>query len=112
VVIFSVVILGLVGLAYQVARRSTRATDQALVMSALVSAIDEVTTADFDSLAGMVGCDTTLSRNIVVETCLTVTSVSPRLSDVTLVVSTNLPAGRPDTVTLRRSAGRSAIPLR
>ena len=47
-VIFSAVILGLAGLAFQVAKRSTRATDQALLMSVLLAKVDKVATVPFD----------------------------------------------------------------
>lgn len=105
-------ILSLAGLAFQIARRSTRATDQALIMGRLLSKVDVATQVPFDSLSLLVGCDTTLNNTIKVIGCYTVTSVSPRTSTVTVVVKTSVPGTRIDTITLQRSRYKVAIPLR
>ena len=111
-VIFSVVVLGLAGLSYQVARRSTRATDQALITSVLLSHLDRATTVPYDSLYLLAMCDSSFSGQARIITCTTVTPLSPRVSTVQIVVQTNVPGGRPDTVTFARGKVRRPVPLR
>ena len=110
-VVFSGVILALAGMAYQVARRSTRATDQALVMGTLLGKADRASSAAYDSLPGLAGCDTTHSGAVDVVACTTVTTLSSRVSEVLIVVSINVPGGLADSLTLTRSKQRQPIPL-
>jgi len=111
-VIFSVVIMSLAGLAYQVARRSTRATDQALSMSLLLAKVDQAGTAPFDSLAAIAGCDSTVSGRVTIRGCIFTDSLTNVVRRVRVVVSTSLPGSRPDTITFQRARVRYAIPLR
>lgn len=112
VVIFSAVILGLAGLAFQIARHSTRAMDQALVLSALVGRVDRASSVPFDSLSLLAGCDSTMSGAIRVRSCTSVTPISPRVDSIRIIVSTSVPGGRADTVIFQRSRGRNPLPLR
>ncbi len=112
VVIFSMVILSLVGLSFRIAKSSTRATDQALGMAALLSRVDRAATTPFDSLPNLVGCDTTASGLYRVIGCTSVTSTSPRLDSVQIIISTTLASSRPDTVNLQRGKERRPVPLR
>lgn len=112
VAIFSGVILGLAGLAFQIAKKSTRATDQALSMGRLLSKVDIVSQASFDSLPALAGCDTTASGPVNVIACIAVTQMSPRLDSVRIVVKTTVPGTRADTVVIQRSRDRSPLPLR
>jgi prepilin-type N-terminal cleavage/methylation domain-containing protein len=112
VVIFSAVILGLAGLAFHVARRSTRATHQAHVMSGLQGRVDRAASVPFDSLPALVGCDTTASGAVRIYGCTTIVSSTPRLADLAIVVTTNVPGNRPDTIRLTRSKVRTPIPIR
>ena len=66
VVIFSIVILGLSGLAYQVAQRATRATDQTLTMSVLLARVDRASTINYDSLRTIAKCDTSTTGVVAV----------------------------------------------
>lgn len=111
VVIFSAVILALAGLAFQVARRSTRATDQTQLMGVLQSKVDLAATIRFDSLSVIAGCDTTVTGNVRIIGCITVTATTPRLTDILVVVRTTVPGGQPDTVRLTRSKSRLPIPI-
>jgi len=110
-VIFSAVVLVLGGLALQVAKRSTRATDQALSMSVMVGRVDRASTVDFDSLANVAGCDTTVSGNVLIIGCTTVTSLTPRLKGIRVIVKTTTPMARPDTISFERGKERRPIPL-
>jgi len=112
VVIFSIVILSLVGLSFQVAKNSTRATDQALGMAALLAEVDQVVATPFDSLPGIVGCDTTVSGVSSVVGCTAVTSLSPRLDSIQIIVTSTLPSARPDTINIERGKERRPVPLR
>jgi prepilin-type N-terminal cleavage/methylation domain-containing protein len=113
VVIFSGVILGLAGLAFQIARRSTRATHEALVAAALVSGVDHVTVVPYESLATLAGrCDSARSGAVTVRTCYRATTPAARLTDVTVLVSTSVPGSQPDSIIFRRGKGGRAIPLR
>jgi len=111
-VIFSVVVLGLAGLSFQVARRSTRATDQALITSVMLTHLDRATTIPYDSLYLLPGCDSSYSGQAQIIACTTVSATSPRISRVQIVVSTNVPTGRPDTLTFDRGKIRLPVPLR
>jgi prepilin-type N-terminal cleavage/methylation domain-containing protein len=112
VVIFSMVILSLVGLSFRIAKNSTRATDQALGMAALLSRVDQASSAPFDSLPNLVGCDTAASGLFHVVSCTAVTSTSPRLDSIQIIVQTTLASSRPDTVNLQRGRERRPVPLR
>ena len=112
VVIFSMVILSLVGLSFRIAKSSTRATDQALGMAALLSRVDKAATVPFDSLPNLVGCDTTASGLYRVIGCTSVTSTSPRLDSIQIIISTTLASSRPDTINLQRGKERRPVPLR
>jgi prepilin-type N-terminal cleavage/methylation domain-containing protein len=112
VVIFSMVILSLVGLSFRVAKNSTRATDQALGMAALLARVDRAATTNFDSLPNLVGCDTTASGPYKVAGCTAVTSLSPRLDSIQIVVVSTLPGARPDTINMQRGKERRPVPLR
>ena len=111
-VIFSAVILGLAGLSFQVARRSTRATDQTLIMAMLQDKVGLASTVPYDSLSLLAGCDTTASGAVRVIACITVTPSSVRVSNVRVVVGTTVPGGRPDTILLIRGKPRRPIPLK
>lgn len=112
VVIFSMVILSLVGLSFRIAKSSTRATDQALGMAKLLSRVDQASSTPFDSLPNIVGCDTTASGLFRVIGCTAVTSTSPRLDSIQIVVWTTLAGSRPDTVNMQRGKARIPVPLR
>lgn len=100
------------GLAFQVARRGTRATDQALVMSVLLSKVDEAATVPFDSLSLIAGCDTTWSGVVGIRGCITVVHLTARLDSLRIDVGTTVPGTRPDTIHMRRAKNPVAIPLR
>jgi len=110
-VIFSVVILSLVGLSFRVAKSGTRATDQALSMAVLLSKLDQATETAFDSLGHLVGCDTTVSGGTKVVGCTSVTATTVRLDSVQIIVHTTLPSARPDTIWLSRAKWRF-VPMR
>lgn len=111
VVIFSAVILALAGLAFQVARRSTRSTDATFIMATLQSRVDLAATVAFDSLTWINGCDTTTTGTVQIIGCTAVTATTPKLSSILVTVRTNVPGGRPDTIALTRAKPRLAIPL-
>jgi len=112
VVIFSMVILSLVGLSFRIAKSSTRATDQALGMAALLSRVDQASSTPFDSLPNLVGCDTTASGLYRVVGCTMITSTTPRLDSIQIIVKTTLAGSRPDTITMQRGEERRPVPLR
>lgn len=112
VAIFSVVILSLAGLAFQVARRSTRSTDQSLTMAVLVSRVDRASTINFDSLGTIARCDTTTSGVVRIYACIRSDSLSMVRRRVRVVVSTSITGSRPDTVAFERGRVRYPIPLR
>jgi hypothetical protein len=111
-VIFSVVIMSLAGLAFQVAHRSSRATDQALSMSVLLAKVDQASTTSYDSLNVVAGCDTTVSGVVKIQGCITVDSLSNVLRQVRVIVKTSVPGARPDTITFQRGRLRYPIPLK
>lgn len=106
------VILSLAGLSFQVARRSTRATDQTLAMSVMLAKVDQASTTAYDTLPLLAGCDTTISGGIRIQGCLYVDSLSNVLRRVRVIVQTSLPGSRPDTITFQRGRSRYPIPLK
>ena len=112
VAIFSIVIMALSGLAFQVARRATRATDQSLTMAVLLARVDRASTIDFDSLSTIARCDTTASGVVRVYACIRSDSLSNVRRLVRVVVSTSISGGRPDTVAFERGRVRYPIPLK
>ena len=112
VVIFSVVVLSLAGLSYQIAKRGTRATDQALGMAAQKAAVDKAATAPFDSLAAILTADTTYSSTMRVVTKYVIDSVSATVKNVRVIVSSSVAGNRPDTITVVRGRIRYPIPLK
>lgn len=111
-VIFSAVILGLAGLAFQVAKKSSKATDQALVMSVLLAKVDKAASVPFDSLDVIALCDTTLSGLVRIIGCTSVVSLTSKIDSIRIDVRTNVPGFRPDTVFMRRSRNPAPVPMR
>ena len=112
IVIFSVVIMSLAGLAFQVARRSTHATDQALSMSVLLAKVDQTSTIAYDSLPFITGCDSIASGRVWIRSCTAYDSITNVRRRVRVVVSTSLPGARPDTIAFERGRVRYPIPLK
>lgn len=112
ITVFSVIVLGLAGLAFQIARRSTRATDEALKMAAQLSAVDKAATTPYDSLALLLRADTTLNRGIQVVVRYEVDSLSVTRKDVRCITTTSVAGSRPDTIVVPRGRIRYPIPLR
>jgi hypothetical protein len=112
VIIFSVVVLGLAGLAFQVAKHGTRSTDQAYVMGELFTRVDKASTIRYDSLNSIAHCDTLLRSTIKLIGCTSIAVVSNRQSTVTITMQTTVPGGRADTIVLTRSSQRKPLPLR
>ncbi len=112
VVIFSIVIMSLVGLSFQVARHSTRSTDQALSMAVLLSKVDQASTVSYDSLLLGTSCDTTTTGNVRVIGCSKVDSVSVRLKSDSIKVWTTLPGSDTVRTVIQRGKAWRPIPLR
>ena len=105
-------ILSLSGLAYQIAKRGTRATDQTLTMAVLLARVDRASVIRYDSLRTIAKCDTSTSGVVAVYACTRVDSVSNVLRRVTVSVWTSIAGSRPDTVAFQRARIRYPIPLR
>lgn len=112
VVIFSFVVLALAGLAFQISKRSTRATDQALSMAAQKAAVDKASTVPFDSLTTILGADTTWSGGMVIVAKYVIDSVGATRKNVRVIVSSTVAGNRPDTLTIVRGRTRYPIPLK
>jgi prepilin-type N-terminal cleavage/methylation domain-containing protein len=112
IVIFSTVVLALAGLAWQIARRSTRATDLALHMAMNLSAADHAVTVPFDSLTQLLRPDTVWSGPVRITARYEIVTLSTVRKDVYVITQTGVPGTRPDTVIIRRGLARDPIPLR
>ena len=110
-IIFSVVVLGLSGLAFRVARRTTSATEQALTMAVMLARVDRASTINFDSLSVIARCDTTVRGAARVYACVRADSLSPVRRRVRVIVSTSIFASRPDTIVFTRARVRYPVPL-
>jgi Tfp pilus assembly protein PilV len=111
-VIFSVVIMSLVGLSFQVARHSTRSTDQALTMAVLLAKVDQASTAAYDSLTIGTKCDTTLSGLYKVIGCSKIDTATVRLKTDSIKVWTKLAGTDTVRLVLQRGKERRPVPLR
>ena len=111
-VIFSAVILGLVGFSFQIARNSARATDQALQMAAQLSAADRAATVPYDSLRRLLTADTIRSGGMRVFVRYVVDSIDAVRKNVRIITSTSVPGSRSDTLLIQRGRVRLPIPLR
>lgn len=112
VIIFSVVILSLAGLAFQIAKRTTRATDQALRMARRIAGADRAVTIPYDSLGLLLKPDTIMSGPIRMITKYIVDSVSAVRKDVRVVVSTSVAGSRTDTLLITRRRVGYSFPMR
>jgi prepilin-type N-terminal cleavage/methylation domain-containing protein len=112
IVIFSTVVLALAGLAWQIARRTTRSTDLALHMAMHLSAADHAVTVPFDSLTQLLKPDTVWSGPVRITARYVIVSLSSVRKDVYVITQTSVPGTRPDTVIIRRGLARDPIPLR
>lgn len=110
--IFSTVILSLAGLAFQIAKRSTRATDQALSMAIQLAASDHAAGVPFDSLSTLLQPDTVWSGLIRITVRYSVVTLSAVRKDVYVISQNSIPGTTPDTVIVRRGKARDPIPLR
>lgn len=79
-------------------------------MAEMQSRVDLASAMRFDSLSLIAGCDTTVTGNVSTIGCTTITDLSARLKLVTVIVSTTVPGGRPDTITLRRGKPGRPVP--
>ena len=110
--IFSAVVLSLAGLAFQIAKRTTRATDQALHMARQLSALDRAITVPYDSINALLTPDTIMSGVIRVVVTYAIDSISPVRKDVLIITSTSVPGTRTDTILIQRARVRYPIPLK
>ena len=111
-VIFSAVLLGLAGLAFQVAKRSTSATDRALMMSTMLAKVDKATTVPFDSLSIIAVCDTTVTGTVKAIGCMSRWPITARIDSIRVDVRTTVPGSKPDTIYMRRSKNPAPVPMR
>ena len=112
IVIFSAVILALAGLAFQIAKRTTRATDQALHLSRELAAADKATVVPYDSLFAMLKPETVMSGPVRVVTKYVVDSLTAVRDDVFVITSTSATGSRTDTIMIARGRVRYPIPLK
>jgi prepilin-type N-terminal cleavage/methylation domain-containing protein len=112
IVIFSAVILALAGLSLQIADRTVKATDQALVMATQLAGTDRATAVDYDSLSAHLTPDTITSGAVTVIVRYVVDSLSTTLKNVYVITSTSVPGMAPDTLLIPRSRVRYPIPLK
>ncbi len=111
-VIFSGVILGLAGLSFQVAKRSTRSTDQAFIMTNMLGEVERLSVLHFDSLPGAAGCRTNSSGPVFLYRCVDVYILGPRLDSIRIIAWTSIAGGTRDTIGFRRAKERRPVPLR
>jgi len=112
VVIFSGVILVLAGMTFTVAERTTRASDQAYVMSYILAEVDRMAMLPFDSLIAAGGCRTNTTGPVTLNRCTDVYTMTSRIDSIRIRAWTNIPGGRPDTVGFRRAKLRLPVPIR
>lgn len=112
IVVFSFVILGLAGLSLQIADRTVKATDEALIMATELAASDRATAMSYNYLSTLLTPDTVFSGVIRVVVRFEVDSLSTTRKDVRIITQTSVPGMAADTMVIRRARVRYPIPLK
>ena len=112
IVIFSAVILGLAGLSLQIADRTVKATDQALVMAMQLAGTDRATAVDYDSVSTLLTPDTITSGRVTVTVTYVDSVLSSTRRNVKVITASSVPGTSPDTLTIPRARVRYPIPLK
>lgn len=111
-VIFSAVVLSLAGLAFRIAQRGTKATNEALQMAVQIAGADRATGVPYDSLSTLLTPDTITSGKVTVVISYVVDSISTVRKDVKVITSTSIPGTKSDTITIQRGRTRYPVPLK
>ncbi len=110
-VVLSIAILPISGLAFQIANQSV-ASSQAQHVGGVVSGeAGRLSVLAYDSLPGAAGCVVVSSPTFSHERCITVVDVSPTLRRVTLIVTPSVSLGRPDTLVFDRGRPATGNPF-
>jgi Tfp pilus assembly protein PilV len=98
--ILTVVLISLGGVMFQVARYTQHSAEATNRSAAITSAVAWAQALPWDSIAGAVGCVSDTTGTVGYVRCTTVSTLSPQLRTIDVVVT---PAtGRPDTVEVTR----------
>jgi prepilin-type N-terminal cleavage/methylation domain-containing protein len=104
VVLLSIVLTSLAALTFSVARQSVAIAGTTYRSGATAEETNRLMVLPFDSLGNAVGCATVNTSAYPYTRCVTLTTLSPKVKSVTLIVSVlTSPAPPPDTVTFTRS---------
>ena len=112
IVVFSVVIMGLAGLSLQIADRTVKSTDQALVMATQLAGTDRATAVDYDSISTLLTPDTILSGQVRIIVSYAIDSLSTTRKNIRVITASSVPGQNPDTITIPRARVRYPIPLK
>ncbi len=110
--VFSAVILALAGLSLQIADRTVKATDQALVMATQLAGTDRATAVDYDSVSTLLTPDTITSGQVTIVVRYVIDSLSTTRKNIRVITSTSVPGMAPETLTIARARVRYPIPLK
>jgi len=113
ITIFSVVVLALGGLMFQVARHTRASAGVAFRSAAAESAASWLHGLPWDSIPGAVGCTDSVSTGLLQYTrCVVLLTDTPRyrLARITISPTGNLTPS-PDTITVERTRTRSPSPF-
>lgn len=110
--ILSGVLIALGGLMFQLARHSRQSGAVGYRSAAVTSAASWAGGVPWDSIGGMIGCETDSVGQMVYTRCTSVESPTPRSRRITVVISPTGPlVAAPDTVVVERSRPRSLSPF-
>jgi prepilin-type N-terminal cleavage/methylation domain-containing protein len=110
--IFTIVMAALGGLLFRVTLQGAATVAKAERMAAFTGRVNQLSTIPYDSLPGRSGCTHTGEPPHERTECVTVVNMSAKVRTVTIVITPDNPAIRPDTVTVERSGPVAGNPFK
>lgn len=109
--ILSLALVSLGALTFNVARMSIGSSNASYRLGVVTEQMGRLVVLQVDSLAAEAGCTTETAQPFPHTRCITVTTVSPRVRQVTLIVTPTNATVRPDTVIFDRTKPVEANPF-
>jgi Tfp pilus assembly protein PilV len=111
ITLLSVVLLSLTGIMWEMNRHSRRATLVGARGAALASAASLAESMRWDSIAGLIGCTTDTSAQLVYTRCFEVPDLTASVRQIRTIITPTGGAVPPETIVVSRTRPRSRSPL-
>jgi prepilin-type N-terminal cleavage/methylation domain-containing protein len=110
-VILSIALSALAGLSYEVARRSFDSAIESYGIGVATAQLGRLAVLDYDSLAAQAGCVDVDDDYFPHERCISVSDVSTKVLEVTLIITPDVAFSDADTVQFQRSKPKRYNPF-